>query len=306
MSEIANAVLACAQLPGEIQRPTRCKDLLWPVLERLEDEQRRGPGAKRIRTGVPDLDDVMCGWTTGQVALVSGTRGIGKTTLAMSAAIAAAEQGEPTLVVAADQDGRQLTSRALALRSGLPVWKLASRVRDRLHEEDYFPLARAAGILSVAPLYFMGGGTPSLDALRAIVRDSEETGKYGFVVIDGCDEHLGPDAESFVYGLKALADETDVAILVTLAVDAADRLARVPSTPDLRPAAIGADTFIRLSETRAADGRGRTGDRRVHVAVEWHRYGTPGEFDLLFRECLTRFERSLAPITIRANLDVQH
>lgn len=64
---------------------------------------------RRIASGIPELDQ-MCGGGLfeGSVALVSGSTGTGKTTLALRFALAGAQRGEPAVVVGFEESRDQL------------------------------------------------------------------------------------------------------------------------------------------------------------------------------------------------------
>lgn len=287
----ADGILASAQTLGTDLPPTRIKHALWPVLERIESSRMSDEHEEFLKTEIPGLDSVIQGWPVGACSLVAGQRGVGRTTFAIMTAVAAAARGEVTVVVSADQDNCRLASRALALGAEMPIWKIEPGARSTLRDDDFATLARAAGLLTAAPMYLAGGTAPTLATLRAMVRSEEFAGVSRLLVLDGCDEMFAPELNVTLRGLKLLAAETSVAIVVTVAIDADDRLTLVPGTPDLHPFALEADVFVRLSDGRRPGGRRRTGDRLVNCCVEWNRCSKAGEVVLQFRANRTRFER---------------
>ncbi|TXM97268.1 AAA family ATPase [Methylobacterium sp. WL64] len=69
--------------------------------------------APRISTGVPGLDDILCGgMTPSRLYLLEGTPGTGKTTLALQFLRAGAARGEPTLYVTLSETGQELRASA--------------------------------------------------------------------------------------------------------------------------------------------------------------------------------------------------
>ncbi|MHC2106735.1 ATPase domain-containing protein [Methylobacterium sp. CM6246] len=69
--------------------------------------------APRISTGVPGLDDILCGGLTpSRLYLLEGTPGTGKTTLALQFLRAGAARGEPTLYVTLSETGQELRASA--------------------------------------------------------------------------------------------------------------------------------------------------------------------------------------------------
>ncbi|HEY0475998.1 MAG TPA: ATPase domain-containing protein [Kofleriaceae bacterium] len=76
--------------------------------------------ARRMESGVPGLDRIIGGGLLARsITLVSGSSGIGKTTMAMQFLVAGAERGEAGLYVTLEEGTEQLLASAAAL--GLPL-----------------------------------------------------------------------------------------------------------------------------------------------------------------------------------------
>ena len=90
---------------------------------------RPGPGS-RISTGLPGLDEVLCGGLTpNRLYLVEGTPGTGKTTLALQFLLAAATQGEPSLYVTLSETAEELRAAAAThgwTLDGIDVYELVN------------------------------------------------------------------------------------------------------------------------------------------------------------------------------------
>lgn len=88
-----------------------------------------GPGA-RISTGLPGLDEVLCGGlTSDRLYLVEGTPGTGKTTLALQFLLAGATKGEPSLYVTLSETADELRAAAAThgwTLDGIDVYELVN------------------------------------------------------------------------------------------------------------------------------------------------------------------------------------
>jgi len=88
--------------------------------------------APRISTGIPGLDDILCGGLTpSRLYLLEGTPGTGKTTLALQFLREGAARGEATLYVTLSETGQELRSSAAThgwSLDGIEVYELVNEM----------------------------------------------------------------------------------------------------------------------------------------------------------------------------------
>jgi hypothetical protein len=109
---------------------TRGATWLRDAMPRVADGLRRGaePGPAAISsgasTGLADLDEVSTGLHPGEVWLIEGSRGSGRTALALTIARAALADAADRWVVwgCGRESAEKLAIRLVAQMSGLPVW----------------------------------------------------------------------------------------------------------------------------------------------------------------------------------------
>lgn len=120
--------------------------------------------------------------------VVTGQTGGGKSALVTSLALAAAEAGHPVLYISLELDGEELAARVLALKSGVPWYKLSLGESLTPEEQSWRTKARQeleqAGVperfLIHAPVRGLSVQTVRTEALAAW----ERWGKVPLVVLD--------------------------------------------------------------------------------------------------------------------------
>ncbi len=111
---------------------------------------------KEIYTGVPsgfrDLDDKTAGFQPSDLIILASRPAMGKTSLALNFAQHAAQKARvPTLVFSLEMSKESLAMRLLCSEARVDYHALR---QGRLSESDWARLARAAGLLSDAPIVY--------------------------------------------------------------------------------------------------------------------------------------------------------
>ncbi len=221
------------------------------LLDRTDDRIRRGrsPGATVVPTGFGVLDDALAGgFRSGELVLLGGPQGLGKTTMAMQMVRNVVLTGGHAVVFSYEHESHTLLERLLSLEAA----EVAGYEAARLHAiRRAFEQPAAAGTLDhrmaalpgVAEglrtlrgyaarlhLHESNGATTGLSQIREVVaRLREETGVAPLVVVDYLQKIPvpgGPAVEEervtvVVEGLKDLTLALGVPILAIVAADKA-------------------------------------------------------------------------------------
>lgn len=223
----------------------RVKDDIWRVMEEIES-RARGDGNRRVvATGYPEIDrNIAGGFERGHFIVMAGVPGSGKTAAALNILLNVTTADEPigAAFVSAEMTRAQVITRSLANIGPIHLTSLRS---GKLQDNDYPRLARAAGILSSAPLWVDDTPTPDIDAVVAKCRKQKaEHPELGLLLVDFIqlvqkrhDAHRKSDGNrsaeltAISYTLQGIAKELDVAVIATSQVDAAT----IENRPDKRP-----------------------------------------------------------------------
>jgi replicative DNA helicase len=223
---------------------------LSDVLDETDDRLRRGQAAsaRPWSTGFIPLDSYLSGGLRpGELTLLGGPQGLGKTTFALQVARQVAASGHQVLYVSYEHDPVNLLERLLAAeageRAGLDAVPLrsvrallegdgsASSLSEKLAETPGGAEALAAVSLDIDRFHVLRGGVETTvpDIETAVRTITGSTGEGPLVVVDyvqkvsvpGLDADEEHRMASVAGGLKDLALTASVPILAISASDAA-------------------------------------------------------------------------------------
>jgi replicative DNA helicase len=285
---------------------TRIKELLWPTMERIEALQRGGKTITGVASGFTDLDEMTSGFQPADLIIVAARPSMGKTAFCLNVAQhAAIEDHVPVAFFSLEMSKESLVQRMLTAEARVD----AQRLRRGLLRDDEFPmLARAAGILSSAPIWI--DDTPGLTLLemRSKARRLKADSGIGMVVVDYLQLMQGPsnaenrqqEVSQISRGLKALAKELNVPVVALSQLSRAPEQRggehRKPQLSDLRESGAieqDADLIMFLYRQEMYDGPvdsdGNNIEGKAELIVGKQRNGPTGTVNLHFYKQYTRF-----------------
>jgi replicative DNA helicase len=301
---------------------------LTEVLARAEDRLRAGAhAATRIwPTGFGLLDRHLGGgFRSGELVLLGGPQGLGKTTWALQVARNVALSGRSVLYCTFEHDPSSLLVRLVALEAGLGGGLEAPRVdrvraafdtgapghtlEERLDESGAKALETVRGYAERLVMHRSTGTSTTLEVIaRGVEAVRERTGALPILVVDYLQKvkvPAGAPTEDervtvVVEGLKDLALDVDIPVLAIVAADkaglAAGKRIRVTHLRGSSALAYEADTVLILNDKFDIVSRhhlmydmGNTErfKRWVVLSIEKNRNGRDG-IDLQFQK---RFEQ---------------
>lgn len=164
-------------------------DATIQVFEGIEKRSKAESKMAGHCTGLRDMDTITQGFCAGDLVIVAGRPGMGKTSYAINtvgsciASPACGRSGAlPVLVFSAEMPIEQLVSRTLSSDSGVDL----SRIRSAMLTRDDWPaITASAGALVDKPMWFHPSRTFDVLTVKRQARKlKRQQGKLGAIVID--------------------------------------------------------------------------------------------------------------------------
>ena len=282
------------------------KDLLDEVIAKmLEASQREDKdGITGVATHYNELDSYTSGLQRGELIIIAGRPGMGKTSFALNIAENIALKNKmPVAVFSLEMPAVQLVQRMLSscARVDQSVMK-----RGDLTHDDMEKIYMAMSEMKAAPIHIAETSGINVIDLRARARRlSERVGSLGLIVIDyvqimsginsGPGSNRAQEIAEISRSLKTLALELDVPIILLsqLNRDVESRTDKRPNISDLRESgALEQDADIILLLYRD-DYYNREDSKEKGIAelnIAKNRSGSTGTVKMAFLNQYTRFE----------------
>jgi len=283
----------------------RVKELMWPTMERIEALQRGGKTITGVPTGFNDLDEITSGFQNSDLVIVAARPSMGKTAFVLNVAqYAAIEKNIPVAIFSLEMSKEALVQRMLTSEARVDAQKLR---KGMLRDDDFPRMARAAGVLSSAPIWIDDSAGITLLEIRSKARRLKVDANVGMVIVDYLQLISGPlDAESrqqeisFISrSLKALAKELDVPVVALSQLNRSleQRPNKRPVMSDLRESgAIEQDADVILFIYRDEVYNPESPDKgTAEIIIAKQRNGPIGMVRLTFLGEFTRFESFAGP-----------
>jgi replicative DNA helicase len=258
-----------------------------------------------VSSGFKDLDSLTWGFQRQEMIVIAARPSMGKTSLALNIAEAAAlprrGEGVPTLVFSLEMSAAQLALRMLCSRARVNLKLLREGLLSK-NGEDYARLVTAADEFAKAAIYIDDSSHLSIMELRAKARRVQARRKLGLIVVDylqllSPNDSQAPREQQVAEasrGLKALAKELDLPVIVLSQLNrSSEKENRAPRLADLRESGSieqDADVVLMLSRPKDADEKFQVAADSAELVVAKQRNGPVGELKLTFLRDITRFE----------------
>jgi replicative DNA helicase len=275
------------------------------VHETLEEiEQRSGSLLTGISSGFDDVDTMTQGLNRGNLIILAGRPGMGKTSLALNIAQYVAIMERKTVGVFSLEMGKQeLALRILCSKADIPFPRLRS---NRISQKEWTEILKVNRQMGDAPLFIDDSPNPTLLEIASKSRRLRAERGLSLVIVDylqlmqagGKYENRNLEIAAISRGLKQLAKELDIPVIA---------LSQLSRQPERR----GSDHRPQLSDLRESGSLEQDADmvafvyrdeiynptddnkNRAELIIAKHRNGPTGVVNLFFSGETTTF-RNLA------------
>jgi replicative DNA helicase len=252
-------------------------EIMPGALDEIEAIGSRGGVLTGVPTGFSDLDTLTNGLHPGQMVVIAARPAIGKSTLALDFARAAAiRHGIATVLFSLEMGRNEITMRLLSAEARVP---LSAMRTGQMNDDDWARLARRMSEVADAPLFIDDSPNMSMMEIRAKCRRLKQRNDLKFVIIDYLQlmssprrvENRQQEVSEMSRSLKLLAKELDVPVIALSQLNRGpeQRTDKKPLLSDLRESGcLTADTRILRADTGSEVTLGSllaSGEREIPV-----------------------------------------
>lgn len=158
-------------------------DVVRATLDDLEQRQqaRQAGECIGIPTGLRRLDALTGGWRGGQLVVLAGRPGTGKSATMLHFARAAAASGVPLCLFSLEMPSGQLAGRMLVGSSGVDSGAFRT---GNVDASGWTKIETAGATLSTMPIFLNDSANITIGAIRSQCKAMHRRGKCGMVIID--------------------------------------------------------------------------------------------------------------------------
>ena len=269
---------------------TALGDVLEETLNEIEVASGRTDEMIGVPTGFIELDDLTHGLHPGQMIVIAARPAVGKSTIGLDIARAAAiRHKQATAIFSLEMSRTEITMRVLSAEAQIQLQDLR---KGTLGDPGWQKLARIMGQISESPLFIDDSPNMSLMEIRAKCRRLKQQHNLKLVVIDYLQlmssgkkvESRQQEVSEFSRALKRLAKELEVPVIALSQLNRGpeQRTDKRPQMSDLRESGSieqDADMVILLHRDKSDPAR----EGEADVIVAKHRNGPTKDIVLAFQ-----------------------
>lgn len=276
--------------------------MLHQTFEELDKIAAKPGSVTGVASGLMDLDNITSGFHPGELIIVAGRPGMGKTALALSMGRNAAVMDN----VGVGMFSLEMANHQLAMRLLCAEGRVDSHLvrTGKLPKSQWKNLSLAVGQLAEAPIYLDDTAGMSVLEVRAKARRLKAEKDIGLIIVDYLQLMSGPrgvesrqqEISQISRSLKNLAKEIEVPVIALSQLSKAveNRTDRRPQLSDLRESgAIEQDADVVMFLYRPWIYSQEDEDKgKAQVMVAKQRNGPTGNVNVTFIDRFARFENS--------------
>lgn len=279
------------------------KDVVYRTFQKIHEAAQRDERITGLTTGFDGLDRKTAGLHPGELMIIAGRPGMGKTAFAVNLALnACAARRETVAVFSLEMAKEELVRRMLASEARVDGGRLRT---GQIVHDDWSKLAEAAGFLSDLPVWI--DDTPSISVLelRAKARRLRAEQGLALVIVDylqlmrsgSRNDSREQEISEISRSLKALAKELSIPVIalsqLNRGVESRSNKDKRPQLADLRESGAieqDADTILFIYREEVYNQEDTENRGIAEVIVGKQRAGPTGTVRARFFAEYTRFD----------------
>ncbi|MDD4865672.1 MAG: replicative DNA helicase [Mycobacterium sp.] len=217
-------------------------DLIQDTMDEIDAIQSGGGLSHGVPTGFTELDELTTGLHGGQMVIVAGRPGQGKSTLGLDFLRACSIKYQmASIIFSLEMSKSEIVMRLLSAEARI---KLADMRSGRLSDDDWTKMARRMSEINDAPLYIDDSPNLTMMEIRAKARRLKQKIGLKLVVVDYLQlmssgkkvESRQAEVAEFSRSLKLMAKELDVPVVAISQLNRGpeQRTDKTPQLSDLR------------------------------------------------------------------------
>ncbi len=232
--------------------------LLLGVFQSLERRHEQKGDRTGVTAGFRDIDDYTAGWQPGNLIILAARPAMGKTSLVLNMAVAAAkDERKPIAVFSLEMTKQELVERLLSSEAKLDASKLR---RGAIADRDWEKIGHAMGLLHELPIYLDDSGAVTVTEIRSRLRRLKSGHGLAAVFVDylqlvrpsmlSRQTNRNEELSEICRMLKATAKDLEVPIIACAQLNRAveTRADKRPMLSDLRDCLAG-ESLVTNAET---------------------------------------------------------
>ena len=259
------------------------------IIEIAKDQLLYGKKLKGVLTGYPALDDIMESMLPGDLVILAGQTGVGKSQTAISFASNMLKSGKNVMFFSLEMMPSELVQRFITMSTNIPLTKYASITQhSKLSTTDISKLDSTVSVLKNYPLFlYTGNDTLGPKLLEDVSINSVK--KYGadVIFIDHLHYFARGDAKTrsveigdIVRGIKMLARKLEVPIVLISHLRKIGNYSNEPNIDDLRDTSMtGQDADLVLLLMRDKTNADKDVRNKMKIRVAKNRHGREDDID---------------------------
>jgi replicative DNA helicase len=278
---------------------TILEELLQPTMDEIEASSSRGGMMTGVPTGFSDLDRLTNGLHPGQLIIVAGRPGLGKSTASLDIMRSCSiRHGLASCIFSLEMSKTEIVMRLLSAEARVPLHNLRT---GQMSDDDWTKLARSVGEVSEAPLFIDDSPNMTLMEIRAKARRLKQRHDLKLIMVDYMQLMSSPkktesrqqEVSELSRGLKLMAKELEVPVIAVSQLNRGpeQRTDKRPQLSDLRESGSieqDADMVILLHRDDYYEKESpRAGEADFIVAK--HRNGPTDTITVAFQGHFSRF-----------------